>query len=60
MTKSCPETTWADVNEHGVWCPHCGEIIEASWNIDDEWEEPAECRSCGFPEDLELMAETML
>lgn len=52
--------TWTDRNEHGVWCPHCGELVAAQWHIDDDWEEPDECRTCGYPEDIEKMAEYML
>lgn len=48
------------VNEHGVWCPSCGEIIATPWGIDDDWMAPDECRTCGFPEDHEKMAEYFL
>lgn len=54
-----PQVTEFDWDEHGVWCPHCGDLIAAPWNIDEDWQEPNECRACGFPEDLEKMAEVM-
>lgn len=40
------------VNSEGVWCPSCGELV--AW--EDE-ETPESCRTCGFPDDLEQMAE---
>ena len=44
-------------NEHGVWCPSCGELIANGDQVDDDWMEPDECRVCGFPEDIEAMAD---
>lgn len=38
-----------DLNEHGLWCPACGEILAAPWNIDDDWTPPETCK-CGFPD----------
>ena len=39
-------------NEHGLWCPHCGEIIAPDWFFerDETFEPPTSCRQCGFPE----------
>jgi len=38
-------------NEHGIWCPACGELIRPEWNIpDDERELPETCKTCGFPD----------
>lgn len=54
-----PTTEWADVNADGVWCPHCGDLV-APPTIDEDWTEPDECRACGYPEDLDKMAEAML
>ena len=47
------------VNEHGVWCPSCGEIIAAAWNVEraEEWGAPSECRTCGWPDDIDKMTE---
>ncbi|HKT85604.1 MAG TPA: hypothetical protein VJQ77_05910 [Novosphingobium sp.] len=42
-------------NEHGVWCPSCGELIANASNVDDDGIEPGECRVCGFPDDAEAM-----
>lgn len=47
---------WTE-NEHGLWCPSCGELIAAPWNMDDDYVPPDECRTCGFPDDAEKMAE---
>lgn len=44
-------------NDHGVWCPSCGEMLAGAQQVDDDWMEPDECRVCGFPEDIEMMAE---
>lgn len=45
-----------DRNEHGVWCPSCGELIVPGWRLDDdELEEPIECTVCGYPDDLDAM-----
>lgn len=37
-------------NDHGLWCPACGEHIAAPWNIDDDYEPPDACKTCGFPD----------
>lgn len=44
-------------NEHGLWCPSCGERLAGPALVDEEGLEPEECRVCGFPEDIEKMAE---
>lgn len=44
-------------NEHGLWCPSCGEWLAGSDGHDDEGIQPDECRTCGFPDDIELMAQ---
>lgn len=36
-------------NEHGLWCPSCGECV-ASGGLDADLTEPTECRCCGFPD----------
>ena len=47
-----------DQNEHGIWCPSCGDLLVAGWHMSgDDWEEPTECKVCGYPDDLEAMAE---
>lgn len=37
-------------NEHGLWCPACGDLIAAPWQMDDEFVVPETCRQCGFPD----------
>jgi hypothetical protein len=44
------EHPW-DRNEHGLWCPACGDIIASSSRADeDDYEPPDTCRQCGFPD----------
>jgi len=51
-----PASSWRDdhlwaENEHGLWCPNCGEHHAAPWEMDDEDFSPRlTCRACGFPE----------
>lgn len=52
---TCPE--WASVNDDGIWCDFCGELLVASFHVDSESEAPECCRSCGAPDDIEAMAE---
>lgn len=40
------------ITEQGAWCPSCGEHI--AWQDEDI---PEHCRTCGFPDDVEKMAE---
>lgn len=42
-------------NEHGLWCPSCGECV-APGGIDEDGGEPSECRCCGYP-DAEAVAD---
>jgi len=45
-----PEAPWEE-NEHGLWCPACGDIIAAPWNMEEEgYVPPLTCRQCGFPD----------
>lgn len=38
-------------NGDGLWCPNCGDIISPRWFFDDDdYEPPASCRQCGFPD----------
>lgn len=37
-------------NEHGLWCPACGELIAYDDGVDDEGFVPNNCRTCGFPD----------
>jgi predicted RNA-binding Zn-ribbon protein involved in translation (DUF1610 family) len=38
-------------NEHGLWCPACGDLLAASWHCEEEDFEPPEvCKQCGFPD----------
>lgn len=45
-----PEDYW-ERNEHGLWCPACGEMIAPPWRSNDPgYEPPDSCRQCGFPD----------
>jgi hypothetical protein len=44
-------------NEHGLWCPSCGELLAGPGGTDEEGLEPDECRVCGFPDNIEKMAD---
>lgn len=46
-----------DLNECGLWCPSCGDLIAALHSIDEFYQAPGECRQCGFPDDIEAMAD---
>lgn len=47
-----------DYNEHGAWCNSCGELVGDAEEVESkDWSPPLECRCCGFPEDIEKMAE---
>ena len=42
-------------NEHGWWCPHCGNLVRSAHAVFDPDDDPdpplpEECRECGFPE----------
>jgi hypothetical protein len=38
-------------NEHGLWCPACGDLIAPTWFLDDdEYQPPEVCKQCGFPD----------
>lgn len=38
-------------NEFGLWCPACGNIIAAPWNMaDEDFAPPMSCDQCGFPD----------
>lgn len=44
------DSPW-DENEHGLWCPNCGNHIAAPWNLEDEdFTPPESCKGCGYPE----------
>ncbi|HEY8604687.1 hypothetical protein [Tsuneonella suprasediminis] len=52
MTDDVP-SPWMP-NEGLLWCPSCGAIIG---RVEDaESHLPDECRTCGFPDDIEAMA----
>ena len=42
-----------ELNEHGLWCAVCGELIAAPWNIDEEYEPPECCPNCGWPDEFD-------
>ena len=41
-----------ELNEHGYWCPACGNHIahQITDDPDDEARLPDSCRECGFPD----------
>lgn len=41
-------------NEHGTWCPSCGELLS---NRDEDFDEDADCPTCGYPDDIDKVAE---
>jgi predicted RNA-binding Zn-ribbon protein involved in translation (DUF1610 family) len=43
------EHPW-EYNEHGLWCPACGEHIAAPWNMGNDYQAPESCKTCGFPD----------
>lgn len=48
---------WALVNDDGIWCSFCGEILVVPWHVDEDTVCPDECRTCGAPDDGEAMRE---
>lgn len=51
MLDAADETQFI-ANEHGVWCPECGECIAPSWFFEDEdYALRESCKECGFPHD---------
>lgn len=52
---NCPD--WATVNDDGIWCDFCGEILVVPWQVDDDTECPENCGTCGAPDDAEAMAD---
>lgn len=51
--KDGPEQWWT-TNEYGHWCPSCGELLSS----ESDWEGTyGDCKTCGYPEDGERMAE---
>lgn len=38
-----------DHNEHGAWCPACGNLVAAPWQL-MEAPAPHDCDECGFPD----------
>lgn len=45
------------LNEDGLWCPSCGDIVIVAHQIDDYSEAPDECGQCGFPDDIKAMGD---
>ncbi|WP_300420295.1 hypothetical protein [uncultured Hyphomonas sp.] len=48
---------WFSINKDGIWCDFCGNLLEASFNIDEE-DDPRDhvpecCRECGAPDDFD-------
>jgi len=41
------------VNESGVWCTVCGELIAAPWNVDETYVPPGNCKHCGWPDEFD-------
>lgn len=44
-------------NDHGTWCPSCGDLLAGAGGVDEDGIEPDECPTCGYPDDLEKMAD---
>lgn len=41
-------------NEHGLWCPLCGNLVVKRESEDDEiGHEPETCSQCGFPDEID-------
>lgn len=39
------------LNEHGLWCPACGNLIARLECAEEpDYEPPESCRQCGFPD----------
>lgn len=55
LDLDCPG--WATLNEDGLWCDVCGEILIAAFHLDDTTTVPECCRTCGAPDDIDAMAE---
>lgn len=48
--EAAEDTPW-EPNEHGLWCPNCGDIIAPEWFFrDEDYEPPEHCRACGYPD----------
>jgi len=45
------------LNEHGLWCMSCGNCIMTEREVSKGFEEPEVCDQCGFPEDVEAIAD---
>ena len=48
---------WFSINKDGIWCDFCGNLLEASFNIDED-DDPRDhvpecCRECGAPDDFD-------
>jgi len=41
------------VNEHGIWCDGCGELIAPEFHIDDDYVCPSQCKRCGWPDEFD-------
>ena len=40
-----------DENEHGLWCPACGDLITPAWFLEEkDYRPPDACKQCGFPD----------
>ena len=50
MNSSSPDTGPFIRNEHGLWCPACGEIIAGVSCVDEDYFPPDSCKTCGFPD----------
>ena len=60
MTDAEPDfivPDFATLNEYGLWCDFCGDLLAAPWQMDADFEPPECCRQCGAPDDIEAMAE---
>ena len=41
------------INEHGLWCDACGELVAAPWTVDETYRPPETCPTCGWPDEFD-------
>ena len=41
------------VNEHGLWCGVCGELIAPTRHVNETYTPPENCPACGWPDDFD-------
>ena len=49
-----PVTGTFDVNEWGLWCAACGQLLALPDEMDEEsFEQPEQCKHCGWPDEFD-------